>query len=180
MATLRTKRRKNATETINTGIETQVKDRITVNREIAVSTATKVITSNETMETPTVIKVEATIVTQEADPVTITTKGKETKTETETITDNIDIDKTTETKITATPIIDTTPTTKSDAEKTRHTRLTLTMKAMMDKTLTFQTKAMITPLTMNFTLLTKSFTTPTRPMTRKKMMNLLKIQMTQA
>jgi hypothetical protein len=33
-ATLRTKRRKNATETINTGIETQVKGRIAVNREL--------------------------------------------------------------------------------------------------------------------------------------------------
>jgi hypothetical protein len=32
MATLRIKRRKNATETIDTGIETQAKDRITVNR----------------------------------------------------------------------------------------------------------------------------------------------------
>jgi hypothetical protein len=38
----------------------------------------------------------------------------------------------------------------------RHTRSTLTTKAMMDKTLTFQTKAM------------------TRPMMRKKMMNLLR------
>jgi hypothetical protein len=73
MATLKTKRRKNTTETINTGIETQVKDRITVNREITVSTAMKVITLNETMESLTVIKVEAT---QEADPVTITTKGQ--------------------------------------------------------------------------------------------------------
>jgi hypothetical protein len=99
---------------------------------------------------------------------------------TETITDKINIDKTTETKITATPNIDTTPATKSDAEKMRHTRSTLTTKAMMDKTLTFQTKAMTTPLTMNFTLPMKSFTTPTRPMTRKKMMNLLKMQMTQA
>jgi hypothetical protein len=79
--TLRTKRRKDTTETIDTGIETQVKDRITVNREIAVSTAKKVITSNETMETPsTIINAEATVVTiitQEADPVTITAKGKE-------------------------------------------------------------------------------------------------------
>jgi hypothetical protein len=94
-----------------------------------------VITSNKTMETLTVI------ITQEADPVTITTKGEKTKTETETTTDKINIDKTTETKITATPNIDTTPTTKSHAEKMRHTRLTLTMKAMMDKTLTFQTKS---------------------------------------
>jgi hypothetical protein len=180
MVTLRTKRRKNATKTINTGIETQVKDKIAVNREIAVSTAMKVITSNETMETLTVVKVEATIVTQEADPVTITTKGEETKTETETTTDKINIDKTTETKITATPNIDTTPTTKSDTEKMRHTRSTLTMNAMMDKTLTFQIKAMATPLTMNFTLPTKSFMTPTRPMARKKMANLPKIQMTQA
>jgi hypothetical protein len=102
MVTLRTKRRKNATKTINTGIETQVNDRITVNREIAVSSAMKIITSNETMETLTVVKVEATVMTQEADPVTITAKGEETKTETETITDKIDIDKTTEAKITAT------------------------------------------------------------------------------
>jgi hypothetical protein len=151
-----------------------------VNREITVSAAMKVITLNETMETLTVIKVEAIVVTQEADPVTITTKGKETKTETETTTDKININKTTKTKITATPNIDTTPTTKSDAEKMRHTRSTLTMKAMMDKTLTFQTKAMTTPLPMNFTLLMKSFTTPTRPMMRKKMTNLPKIQMTQA
>jgi hypothetical protein len=140
----------------------------------------KVITSNETMETLTIVKVEVTVVTQEADPVTITTKGEETKTETETTTEKINIDKTTETKITATPNIDTTPATKGDAEKMRHTRfLTLTMKAMTDKTLTFQTKAMTTPLTMNFTLPMKSFMTPTRPMTRKKMMNLPKIQMTQ-
>jgi hypothetical protein len=62
--TLRTKRRKNTTETIDTGIETQVKDRSAVNREITVSAATKVITLNETMETPTVVKVEATVVTQ--------------------------------------------------------------------------------------------------------------------
>jgi hypothetical protein len=115
MATLRTKRRKNATETINTGIKTQVKDRITVNREITVSAAMKVITSNKTMETPTIIKMEVTVITQEADPVTITTKGEETKAETGTTTDKID--KITETKITATPNIDTTPATKSDAEK---------------------------------------------------------------
>ncbi len=78
--TLRTKRRKDTTETIDRGIETQVKDRITVNREIAVSTAKKVITSNETMETPTVVNAEVTVVTiitQEADPVTITAKGEE-------------------------------------------------------------------------------------------------------
>jgi hypothetical protein len=160
--------------------ETQAKDRTAVNREIVLSAATKVITSNEIMETPTVVKVEATVVTLEADPVTITAKGEETKTEIETTTDKINIDKTTETKITATPNADTIPATKSDAEKTRHTRLTLTTKAMMDKTLTSQTKAMTTPLTMNFTLPTKSFTTQTRPMTRKKMMNLSKIQMTKA
>jgi hypothetical protein len=67
-----------------------------------------------------------------SDPVTVTTKGKETKTETETTTDKIDIDKTT-----ATPNTDTTPANKNDAEKMRNTRLTPTMKAMMDKTLTF-------------------------------------------
>jgi hypothetical protein len=89
MATLRIKRRRNATETIDTEIETQAKDRTTINREIVFSAATKVITSNEIMETPTVVKVEATIVTQEADPVTITAKGEETKTETETTTDKI-------------------------------------------------------------------------------------------
>jgi hypothetical protein len=111
---LRTKRRKNATETINTETETQAQDRIAVNREIAVSAAMKIITSNEIMETPTIIKVEATVVTQEADPVTITAKGEETKTETETTTDKIDTDKTFETKITATPNADTTPATKSD------------------------------------------------------------------
>jgi hypothetical protein len=178
---LRTKRRKNATKTINTGTEAQVKDRTAVNREIVLSAATKVITSNKTMETRSDRhQVEATVVTQEADPVTITAKGKETKTETETTTDKINIDKTTKTKTTATPNADITPVTKSDAEKMRHTRLTLTMKAMMDKTLTFQTKAMTTPPTMNFTLLTKSFTTPTRPMTRKKMTNLSKIQMAKA
>jgi hypothetical protein len=177
---LRTKRRKNATETINTETETQAQDRIAVNREIAVSAAMKIITSNEIMETPTIIKVEATVVTQEADPVTITAKGEETKTETETTTDKIDTDKTFETKITATPNADTTPATKSDAEKTRHTRSTPTMKATMDKTLTFRTEAMTMPPTMNFTLPTKSFTTQTRPMTRKKMMNLSKIQMMKA
>ncbi len=169
MVTLKIKRRRNTTKKIDKGIETQAKDRIAVNIEITVSTAMKIITSNKIMETPTVIKVEVTVVTQEADPVTITTKGKETKTETETTTDT-----------TATPNTDTTPATKSNAEKMRHTRLTSTMKAMMDKTLTFWTKAMAMPLTMNFTLPTKSFTTQTRPMTRKKMMNLPKIQMTQA
>jgi hypothetical protein len=137
------------------------------------------------METPTVVKVEATIVTQEADPVTITAKGKETKTEIETTTDKIetdkiDTDKTIETTTTATPNADITPATKSDAEKTRHTRSTQTMKAMMDKTLTFRTKAMTMPPTMNFTLPMKSFTTQTRPMTRKKMTNLSKIQMMKA
>jgi hypothetical protein len=80
--------------------ETQAKDRTAVNREIVLSAATKVITSNEIMETPTVVKVEGTVVTQEADPVTITAKGKETKTETETTTDKIDTDKTIETKTT--------------------------------------------------------------------------------
>jgi hypothetical protein len=129
---------------------------------------------------PAVIKVEGTVVTQEADPVTITAKGEETKTGTETTTDKIDTNKTFKTKIMATPNADTTPATKSDAEKTRHTRLTQTMKAMMDKTLTFRTKAMTMPPRMNFTLPTKSFTTQTRPMTRKKMMNLSKIQMTKA
>jgi hypothetical protein len=175
MATLRIKRRRNATETINMETETQAKDRTAVNREIVLSAATKVITSNKIMETPSVVRVEVTIVTQEADPVTITAKGEVTKTETETTTDKIDTDKTFETKITASPNADTTPATKSDAEKTGHTRSTQTMKAMMDKTLTFRTAP-----TMNFTLLTKSFTTQTRPMTRKKMINLLKIQMTKA
>jgi hypothetical protein len=137
MVTLKIKRRRNTTKKIDKGIETQAKDRIAVNIEITVSTAMKIITSNKIMETPTVIKVEVTVVTQEADPVTITTKGKETKTETETTTDKIDIDKTIETKTTATPNTDTTPATKSNAEKMRHTRLTSTMKAMMDKTLTF-------------------------------------------
>jgi hypothetical protein len=160
--------------------ETQAKDRTAVNREIVLSAAMKVITSNKIMETPTVIKVEVTVVTQEADPVTITAKGEETKTETETTTDKIDTDKTFEAKIMATPNADTTLTTKSDAEKTRHTRLTPTMKATMDKTLTFRTKAMTMPPTMNFTLPTKSFMTQTRPMTRKKMMNLSKIQMMKA
>jgi hypothetical protein len=132
------------------------------------------------METPTVIKVEATIVTQEADPVTITAKGKETKTKTETTTDKIDTDKTIETKIITTLNADTTPTTKSNAEKMRHNRSTPTMKAMMDKTLTFQTEAMTMPLTVNFTLRMKSFMTKTRPTMKKKMMNLSKIQMTKA
>jgi hypothetical protein len=134
---LRIKRRRNATETIDTETETQAKDRTTVNREIVLSTATKVITSDEIMETLTVVKVEATVVTQEADPVTITTKGEETKTETEITTDKIDTDKTFQTKTTATPNADTTPATKSNAEKMRHTRSTPTMTAMMDKTLTF-------------------------------------------
>ena len=104
MATLRTKRRKNATKTINTGIETQAKDRIAVNREIAVSATMKVITLNKIMETPTVVKVEATVVTQEADPTTTTVMGKEIKTETETAmhTDMMDTDKTIKTKATAT------------------------------------------------------------------------------
>jgi hypothetical protein len=178
--TLRIKRRRNATKTIDTETETQAKDRTTVNREIVLSAAMKVITSNKIMETPTVIRVEVTVVTQEADPVTITAKGKETKTETETTTDKIDTDKTIKTKTMATPNADIIPATKSDAEKMRHTRSTPTMKAMMDKTLTFRTKAMTMPPTMNFTLPTKSFMTQTRPMMRKKMMNLSKIQMTKA
>jgi hypothetical protein len=57
---LRIKRRRNATETINTGMETQAKDRIAVNREIAVSAAIKVITLNEIMETLIFVKVEVT------------------------------------------------------------------------------------------------------------------------
>jgi hypothetical protein len=73
---------------------------------------------------------------------------EETKTETETTT-KIDIDKTIKTKTTATPNADTTTAIKSAAEKMRHTRLTPTTKAMMDKTLIFRTKAMTTPLTMN-------------------------------
>jgi hypothetical protein len=137
MATLQIKRRRNTTKTINMETETQAKDRTTVNREIVLSSATKVVTSNEIMETPTVVRVEATVITQEADPVTITAKGKETKTETETTTDKIDTNKTIETKTMATPNADIRPATKSDAEKTRHTRSTQTMKAMMDKTLTF-------------------------------------------
>jgi hypothetical protein len=86
-------------------------------------------------------------------------------------------DKTMKTKETATPNADTIPATKSDAEKMRQTRSTQTMKAIMDKKLTFQTKAMMMPPTMNFTSLMKSFTTRTRPMTRMKMMNLSKLQM---
>jgi hypothetical protein len=53
-------------------------------------------------------------------------------------------------KATATPNAVTTHATKSDAEKKRHTRLTLTMKATMDKTLALQTKAMAISLTMNW------------------------------
>jgi hypothetical protein len=107
-------------ETIDAGIETQAKDRTTVNREIAVSTATKMITLNKIMETLTVIKVEATVITQEADPVTITAKGKETKTETETTT-KIDIDKTIETKTTATPNADTTATCYKERHRENET-----------------------------------------------------------
>jgi hypothetical protein len=77
----------------------------------------------------------------------------------------------------ATPNADKTPATKSDAEKMRHIR---SMQTMMDKTLTFRTEAMSMPPTMNFTLPTKSFKTQTRPMMRKKMMNLSKIQMMKA
>jgi hypothetical protein len=120
MATLRIKRRRNATETIDTETETQAKDRTTVNREIILSAAAKVITSNEIMETPTVVKVEVTVVTQEADPVTITAKGEETKTETGTTTDKIDTDKTIKTKTMATPNADITPATKGDAENETH------------------------------------------------------------
>jgi hypothetical protein len=115
MATLRIKRRRNTTKIINMEAETQAKDRTTVNREIVLSAATTVIMWNKIMETPTIIRVEVTVATQEADPVTITAKGKETKTETETTTDKIDTDKTIETKIMATPNKDITPATKSDA-----------------------------------------------------------------
>jgi hypothetical protein len=45
-----------------------------------------------------------------------------------------------------------------DAKKIRHTRSTLTMKAMMDTTLTLQTRSMPIPLTMTFTLLMESLT----------------------
>jgi hypothetical protein len=124
MATLRIKKRRNATEIIDTETETQVKNRTAVNREIILSAAMKVMTSNEIMETLTIVKVEATVITQEADPVTITTKGEETKTETETTTDKIDTNKTIETKTMSTPNTDTTPATKSDAGKMRHARST--------------------------------------------------------
>jgi hypothetical protein len=48
------------------------------------------------METPTFVKVEATVVTQEADPAMTTAMGKEIKTKTETsmYTDKMDSDKT--------------------------------------------------------------------------------------
>jgi hypothetical protein len=62
----------------------------------------------------------------------------------------------------------------------RLTTSTPTKKAMMDKQDSYISKAMTTPLTVNFTLPTKSFTMQIRPMTRKKMMNVLKTQMTQA
>jgi hypothetical protein len=182
MAILKIKRRKNATKTIDTGIETYAKAKIAVNREIAISAAMKIITSNEIMETLTVVKVEATVVTQETDPATTTAMGEEIKTDIEPAmhTDKMDADETIKTKATATLNADTIPATISDAEKTRHTRSTLTTKAMMDKTLTFRTTAMTMPPIMKFTLPTKSFTRQTRPMPRKKMMNLPKIQMTQA
>jgi hypothetical protein len=61
MVTLRIKRRRNATKTIDMETETQAKDRTAVNREIILSAATKVITSNKIMETPTTIKVEVTV-----------------------------------------------------------------------------------------------------------------------
>jgi hypothetical protein len=83
MATLRIKKRKNATKTIDIGIDTQAKDRIAVNREIAVSATTKVITLNEIIETPAIVKMEVTVVTQQADPALTTAMGKEIKTETE-------------------------------------------------------------------------------------------------
>jgi hypothetical protein len=73
MATLRIKRRRNTTKTIDMETETQAKNRTAVNREIAVSVT---LTPNEIMETLTIVKVEATVLTQEADPVTITTKGR--------------------------------------------------------------------------------------------------------
>jgi hypothetical protein len=160
---LKIKRRKNTTETINIGIETQAKARIAVNREIAVRAATKVITSNEIMETLTVIKVlEATVVSQEADPAMTTAMGKEIKTETETETamhtDKMNTDKTIKTKATATFNAVTTHVIKSDAGKMSHTRSKLTTKTMMNKTLTFRTTAMTTPPTMYFTLPMKNFT----------------------
>jgi hypothetical protein len=49
MATLRIKRRRNTIKTINTGIETQAKDIIAVNREITVSPAMNIITLNKIM-----------------------------------------------------------------------------------------------------------------------------------
>jgi hypothetical protein len=78
---LRIKKKRNATETIDTGIKTQDMDRITVNREIATSTAMKVITSNKIMKTLTVIKVKVTVIMQEADSAMTASMGKEIKTE---------------------------------------------------------------------------------------------------
>jgi hypothetical protein len=51
---------------------------------------------------------------------------------------------------------------------------------MMDKTLSLQTRAMTVPLTMTFTLPMKSLMIQTRPITRKKLTSLQKIQMTKA
>jgi hypothetical protein len=130
-------------------METQAKDGTAVNREIAVSATMKVITLNEIMETLTVIKVEVTVVTQEADPVTITAKGVETKTETETTTDKID--------------------TRDNETHQIHTDNKSNVG--QDTYISNQSKAMPMSQTMNFTLPTKSFMTQTRPMTRKKMTN---------
>jgi hypothetical protein len=65
--------------------------------------------------------------------------------------DKVDTDKTIKTKATTTSNAGITHVTKNDTKKMRHTRLTPTTKAMMDKTLTFQTRAMTIPLRMTFT-----------------------------
>jgi hypothetical protein len=65
--------------------------------------------------------------------------------------DKVDTDKTIKTKATTTSNAGITHFTKNDTKKMRHTRLTPTTKAMMDKTLTFQTRAMTIPLRMTFT-----------------------------
>jgi hypothetical protein len=67
--------------------------------------------------------------------------------------DKVDTDKTIKTKATTTSNAGITHFTKNDTKKMRHTRLTPTTKAMMDKTLTFQTRAMTIPLRMTFTSL---------------------------
>jgi hypothetical protein len=91
--------------------------------------------------------------------------------------DKVDTDKTIKTKATTTSNAGITHFTKNDTKKMRHTRLTPTTKAMMDKTLTFQTRGSNDNSSENDFYFAE---VQTRLMMRRKPMNLPKIQMAKA